>query len=194
MVRFRTVCPAILQYLDSRPGQIRLVDYGCGQDILFKKYFDSTYPSYASRIHYIGLDPLIASNSDPSLHGIEIIRSQFEKVKLSSKADVTIMLAVLEHVDDAALLLEVALHNTSKGGIIVGTTPSPLAKLPLEFLSYTLGIISTREIEEHKRYPTRQTITTALKKITETSPVKLYHTHRYFEFGLNNYFFIKKLS
>lgn len=188
------VCPAILEYLHAHAGTIRLVDYGCGQDILFKKYFDSTYPSLASRIHYIGLDPLITITSSSNTNDIEIIRSRFEKVKLQDKVDITIMLAVLEHVDDAAQLLEVALENTKKGGIIVGTTPSPLAKLPLEFLSYTLGIISTREIEEHKRYPTRQSINNALQQISTNSGFKLYHTHHYFEFGLNNYFLIRKLS
>lgn len=188
------MCPAILHYLESHSGQIRLIDYGCGQDILFKKYFDSTYPMYASRIDYIGLDPLISQSKKYPSRSVSIIRSHFEKVKLTSKVDVTIMLAVLEHVDDATMLLQVALENTKKGGIIVGTTPSPLAKLPLEFLSYTLGIISTREIEEHKRYPTRHSINQALQKISESTNLKLYHTHRYFEFGLNNYFLIRKLS
>ncbi len=188
------VCPAILQYLDSHPGKVRLIDYGCGQDILFKKYIDSTYPTYASRIHYIGLDPLITSTDSSNASTVEIIRSRFEKIQLKVKVDITIMLAVLEHVEDAAQLLEVALANTKKGGIIVGTTPSPLAKLPLEFLSYSLGIISTREIEEHKRYPTRHSINKAIQQISESSNLRLYHTHQYFEFGLNNYFLIKKLS
>ncbi len=189
LFRFREISSTISLYAKNE-NHIVLVDYGCGQDILLKKYFDFVHPQLSKKIEYIGVDPLMPKNT--SVGKVKIYKSKFEDLKLSVKADIVVMLAVLEHVDDATELIDNALGIIKPNGMIIGTTPSPLAKLPLEFLSYVLGIISVREIEEHKRYPTKNSIESSLQAIQRKKRVKLEFVHHYFEVGMNNFFQIKK--
>lgn len=189
--RFREVTPALQSYLERSKRRITIVDFGCGQDILYKKYLDLQFHDTARRVRYIGIDPLIHPHAHDRIGHAEIIRSKFEHVSLSHQADIVIMLAVLEHVDDASALLESAARLLKPGGLILGTTPGPLAKLPLEFFSSILGIISVREIEEHKRYPTRESLRVDVKRASKRVGKKLSLRHHYFELGLNNYFEIR---
>ncbi len=193
LFRFREITPSILSYLQKNTGSVTVVDYGCGQDILYKKYMNVQFSQYAHRLHYVGIDPLIHEEHHDLIGHAKVIRSKFEEVKLPKKADIIVMLAVLEHVDDASVLLESALRLLKPGGMIIGTTPSPLSKVPLEFFSYNLGIISTREIEEHKRYPTKESIEKAAKLAGKRVKKQVTLTHHYFELGLNNYFEIRSL-
>lgn len=191
LFRFQAITPTVKAYLEEHVGIIRIVDYGCGQDVLYKKYLDLKLPQYKSRIEYVGIDPLIHEKQHDLIGHAEIIRSKFERIKLPKKADIVVMLAVLEHVDDATVLLHSAMKLIKPGGMIVGTTPSPLSKYPLEFFSYGLGIISVREIAEHKRYPTKVTLEHDSKIAAKRLKKSIQFTHRYFEFGLNNYFEVR---
>ena len=58
----------------------------------------------------------------------------------------------------------------------------------LEFLSFNLGLISSREIEEHKTYFDKEDLIALVGPMTV--PIEMHHT--YFEFGYNNLFVIKK--
>jgi SAM-dependent methyltransferase len=66
--------------------------------------------------------------------------------------DCVTMLALLEHLDEPAKLLSEAHRILKAGGTIIATTPPPRAKWLLEFLAFTIGIISKEEILDHKHY------------------------------------------
>lgn len=100
------------------------------------------------------------------------------------------MFAVLEHVDDPASLLAVAYEKLKDHGSIIATTPTWLAKPILEFLSSVIGVISPREIQEHKQYFSKQ----SLEELARALPNQRNCTwsHRYFELGLNNVLVVNK--
>jgi len=177
----------IIQEKAATKKQITLVDFGCGQDILYYKYLSHTSPSLAKKLNYIGIDPLIDPKSARKLKAVTLINKRFEDIKFKEKADIISIFAVLEHVDDPAELLLTAAKHLKPDGVIVATTPSPLARYPLEFFSYVLGIIAKREIDEHKRYPNRKFLLGLNKQL---KGLKI--EHEYFEFGLNNYCVIGK--
>ncbi len=179
--RFQVSLPYIREQL-SLHTIITVIDYGCGQDILYYKYLRYHFPDQVHRIHYIGIDPLLQKAASKD---VTLLKSTFETVKAPSKADVIVMFAVIEHVEDPVRLLNQALGSLKKGGVIVATTPSPLAKPVLEFFSYVLNIISIREINEHKRYPTKRTLMEMCRSIRpKHSSISVLHS--YFELGLNN--------
>lgn len=176
----------VLERQLSRKKSITLIDFGCGQDILYYKFITQVFPEAKNRLKYIGVDPLLKKATSPD-KSVILLKSKFENVKLTEKADVITMFAVLEHVDDAAFLLQNAAKLLKPTGIIIITTPSPLARFPLEFLSYEMGVIARREIDEHKRYPDR---TFLLKLNQKLSGLTL--TQEYFEMGLNNFCLVSR--
>lgn len=175
--RFTMADKIIEQKIESK--KLTLIDYGCGQDILYYKYLKQVFPRL--NLKYIGIDPLLEKSLQIKSSNVELIRQKFEGAKLAEKADIITIFAVLEHVDDPAKLLRAAASCLKPDGIIVLTTPSPLAKLPLEFACYVLGIIAKREIDEHKRYPDREYLLGLKDNLG-----KLDIQQQYFELGLNN--------
>lgn len=193
LFRFRAIDHALVSKIvqsKKNDNPVVVVDFGCGQDILLYKYMRFVHPTLIDRIEYVGVDPLLRSTKS-RFANVTLIKSQFEKIKLHDKADLVVLLAVLEHVDDDTELLTSAARLLGKKGKIIGTTPSPLAKHPLEFLAYRIGTISAREIEEHKRYPTKEEIESAVLKVGRKIKRKLLVSHHYFELGMNNYFEIR---
>lgn len=169
-----------------------LIDFGCGQDILYHKYLRHTFPLISQKMRYIGIDPLLPK-SEKRGHNVELFKSTFEKSLLNTKAEVITMFAVIEHVDDPYVLLSNACRLLKPGGILIATSPSPLAQLPLEFCCYILGIISKREIDEHKRYPTKKSLMHLVERL-QKNKVNIRATHRYFELGLNNLLIIHRVK
>lgn len=163
--------------------EVTILDLGCGQDTQYYHYLIKTFPELKNRLRYIGVDPLIKPRKTKNT---EIIASKFETIKLNQKADIVCLFAVLEHVDDAGELIRKALSLTKSDGVVIATTPTPLAQIPLEFFSAVLNIISKREIDEHQRYPTRRSLLAI--KLPRGASVH----HEYFEFGLNNYFVVSR--
>ena len=163
---------------------VTIVDFGCGPECLYYTYLQVTYPQDIHRIMYVGVDPLLPK--EVKKKNFVTIKSKFEKIRTLPKADIIVMFAVLEHVDNASELLRTASRFLKKNGQIIGTTPSPLARLPLEFFCYILGIIAKREIDEHKRYPTRSFILSLQSKMKDFKICQ-----SYFELGLNNLFIVK---
>lgn len=186
--RYQRALPALSHYLASKKGQITIVDYGCGQDVLFYKYLRLKFPEAIKRITYIGIDPLITPTRKTHFY---LIRSKFETAKLATKADVAVMFAVLEHVDDPTQLLQSALNLLKPQGKIIATTPSWAAKPVLEFFSYVLGVIAPREIDEHQRYFSKTSVEKIFAQLRRQFAFRQ-ATHTYFEFYLNNYLEITK--
>lgn len=196
--RFNTSLPVISAALAARK-KITLIDIGCGQDVNFFKFLEIHFPDRIKDIEYIGLDPLIeADEINANLpKNCTILTTPFEKLIKSKKlpqADIVSMFAVLEHVDDDVELLGFALTLMKKTGTLVATTPSFLAQTVLEFLSFQLGLISRREIEEHKRYFSKKTVEAAYAALPKKLKTDRQLKHRYFEIGLNNEILISPIN
>lgn len=183
--RFSKADPFVEAKLKEKQ-KVTVVDLGCGQDTQYFKYLCAVFPEYKDKIQYIGVDPLIKPKKTKQ---VQIIASKFEDLKLTEKADVVTMFAVLEHVDDPGKLLKHAVSLLKPDGVILATTPTPMARYPLEFFCYVLGIISKREIDEHQRYPTRASLLDLKRKLGKVSCL-----HEYFELGLNNFLLVRKDS
>lgn len=187
--RFGTSTGTLKHLFSSKRGKIRIVDYGCGQDILFYKFLQHKFPDELGRVEYIGLDPLIKSYKKKN---IQVYKTRFERAHIKTKADLVVMFALLEHVDDPPALLRQAISLLDQGGVILVTTPSWVSKPILEFLSFGIGVISQREIAEHKRYFSRSQMLGLGKTLQKN--FRIQYSHEYFELGLNNLFTITRLD
>ncbi len=166
---------------------ITLIDFGCGQDILYYKYLQQIFPSRVFNFKYFGVDPLLNPRLSIKSKKVSLIKKKFEISEIKEKADIITMFAVLEHVIDPAKLLRQAAKALKPDGIMIITTPSPLARFPLEFASHVLGIIAEREINEHQRYPNRKFLLAMNHELKTLS-----FEHEYFELGLNNLLVVRK--
>lgn len=171
-----------------------ILDIGCGQDILFAHYLQDHFPALLESGHYFGIDPLMKVKGRTFPKGVTIIPKMFQhsESKTIPSGDLIVMFALLEHVPDPFELLSFAVSKLKKGGRLVLTTPSPLAKPILEFLAFTVGIISEREIDEHENYFTRQDLLALYEQLPAKLKKSLSVHHKYFELGLNNLLVIEK--
>ena len=98
--------------------------------------------------------------------------------------NVVTMHAVLEHLVEPERAVRYVYDVLAPGGCFLFTVPSNAAKPVLEFLSFRLGLVSRQEIEDHKQYFNRDSCLALLKQPgAEFRRV----SHKYFQFGLNNY-------
>lgn len=97
-----------------------------------------------------------------------------------SSFDHVTMLAILEHFENPERVLIECNRILKKRGSLIITTPTPESKFILETLSFKFGLVSTNEIQDHKRYFSREALRFALKnanfKKVDIKP---------FQFGLN---------
>lgn len=191
LFRYEQSVPIIRKQL-KKHDKITLLDVGCGQDVLFYNYLQYKFPDQVNKIKYVGLDPLIDKKTILN-QDIQTIKMNYEKhfSNTKNRYHCIVLFAVLEHVDDPTNLLLVLSQLLRNDGYLIGTTPAIPAKPVLEFLSYQMGIISKREIDEHKNYFNKRIILNIFEKISKKVK-KLSCYHRYFEFGLNNLFVIKR--
>lgn len=180
-----------VQHLDKN-RQLTLVDLGCGPQLRFYHFLAKAGVQVKK---YIGVDPLIEPavvsrfTNQPSISIItRALRRKIEQE--SATVDYVVAFAFFEHINNPKEILGEAYRLLKPGGKIILTVPSPKAKRVLEFLSFKLGIISRREIEEHKRYFNQE----QLMKLLPKGVIQSATFHRYFEFGLNNLFVITKPS
>lgn len=164
-----------------------IVDLGCGPKARFYKYATKKGVKIKK---YIGIDPLIKSNLFTQ-NNIVIYKSSLnEKVPLpKGNADFVVGFAFLEHINNPEIIINDGLRVLKKGGRAIFTAPTPKAKKILEFLSFKLGLISKREIAEHKNYFTKDSL---IELINDKNNYKVIHS--YFELGLNNIFVLEKLK
>lgn len=157
-----------------------VVDIGCGHT-----------PHLLNRLeHYIkngfGIDPLIKDQTLPKFKLLSQLLA--DKIPLRSNfADFVTMAAVLEHLDNPEAILSEAHRILKKGGKLLLTTPSHFNKPLLEFLSFGLGLVSVREIAEHKRYFWKKELLDAIQR-AKFRKIK----HEYFELWLNNFIVAEK--
>ena len=105
--------------------------------------------------------------------------------------EIVLSMAVFEHIDPFILIdiLGELTDRTSKNAIIFGTTPTPLARPVLQFLSYKLRLIDESQIRDHEIYYDDFWFNKVLSKTDWT--LSYYKT---FQFGLNSEFILSKKS
>ena len=182
-IRFRKTTKIIKKY--KKP--IIIVDLGCGP---LAPFFDYLKKQRVKIKSYIGIDPLVNVKNKREKE-VKLIKKPInKKIPLKSNlADFVVAHAVLEHLDNPQEMLKEMIRITKNKGRVIITTPTPLSKKLLEFLAFRLGLISSREIKEHKNYFNKKT----LKRLTDGID-GIRTKHEYFEFGLNNLLVISKES
>lgn len=130
-----------------RPDSVAL-DFGCGHQALFLR-------TIAGKIRRgIGID----YDADPGriAANIEIRQTHFrDRLDFPDRSfDQISLLAVLEHIplDQVDVLFREFRRLIRDDGIVLITTPTPLAKPVLEFMAFRLKIISEAEIADHRHY------------------------------------------
>lgn len=99
------------------------------------------------------------------------------------------MLAVLEHLNYPLDMLKQIARVLKPNGVLILTVPSHLAKPVLEFLAYKLKIVSEAEIRDHKAYYDKKDLQNLIVQV----PNLHLNTHKYFQFGMNNFAIIHKV-
>ena len=127
----------------------RILDIGCGNNPVFLRetVFSEKY----------GLDKSIGSavSTDLRENEIRILVCDLEKDQHlpfnSGFFDVVTMLASIEHLDSQKVkpLIGDICRVLKMGGVFILTTPSPLARVPLQLMS-RLRLVSDVEIKDHK--------------------------------------------
>jgi 2-polyprenyl-3-methyl-5-hydroxy-6-metoxy-1,4-benzoquinol methylase len=171
---------ATLGFLKKHSSQntIHGLDIGCGYYGAFVNKANTL-----ENVHFVGCD-LSVNEADKNLFVSDVFDLH---LKTDNQFDVIVLHAVLEHVENPKALLLSMLTIMNKSGHIIMTFPSPKAKRILEFLSFTLGIISKIEIEDHKNYWNRETFAQYLKQKSIPLSIKKHH---YFQWYCNNWFLL----
>ena len=151
-----------------------LCDVGCGNGIFLQSISPYIKAGY-------GFDKKVVESSVGNIHLKKVYLDNHIPLD-DGMADCVTLLAVFEHLDQPADLLRECHRIMKPGGRILITTPSPMSKPLLEFLSFRLNIVSPVEIRDHKHYYSKVELTTILGHCGFTN-LKV----KSFEFGLNNF-------
>jgi ubiquinone/menaquinone biosynthesis C-methylase UbiE len=179
-----------LSYID-KTKPVTIADLGCGPKM---RLYHAAKKNGISLARYFGVDPLLDDavlGEYTDVKDIELVKKPMEKqIPLpDNSVDYCVAFAFLEHIDFPDEILNDSLRVVRPGGSVIMTTPSYKSKPVLEFLSFKLGIISPREIEEHKNYFDGP----RLKKMIEPSQEQCQKIHHaYFELGMNNLLVLTK--
>ena len=159
-----------------------IFNYGCGPEAKFYSYLLDKNIRFKK---YYGFDPLLKKDIlDKKL----LITSDWNRIK-TRKFDLITMFAVIEHLLYPDFDFGPILRQLKGNGYLILTTPSKLAKPVLEFLSYKLGLVSRREIEEHQHYFNLLEIEYLFRKYG-----LIIMKNRLFELRMNNYVLLKKIG
>jgi 2-polyprenyl-3-methyl-5-hydroxy-6-metoxy-1,4-benzoquinol methylase len=123
-----------------------VLDVGCG-------YRGELLRTLSSRIvSGCGID--ISVDDSVSAGNIRLVGGDLSEGLPFSDAtfDVAVSLANIEHLENPESVVREISRVLKSGGTLLLTTPTKKAKPVLEFLAYTLHVISEREIRDHKRY------------------------------------------
>ena len=158
----------------------KVLDFGCG----IKNWNSEFIGKYPKLIH--GLDRSMQTSKEKD-YFVEIFRD-IEDLPLNDY-EIVLSIAVFEHIDPFILIdiLSELTDRTSKNAIIFGTTPTPLGRPVLEFLSYKLKLIDETQIRDHEIYYDDFWFNKILSK---TNWILSYY--KTFQFGLNSEFILSK--
>jgi SAM-dependent methyltransferase len=162
---------------------LNVLDLGCGYNASFLKKISPVIKTGLG-IDGVVTKEIVAPNIKLISHNLE------EDLNLPpNHFDLVVSLAVLEHITDPEKFVKQIYRSLKKNGRLIMTTPSPMAKPVLEFLSFRLGVVSKQEIHDHKNYFSKTDITTLLIN-TRFSKSKI--QIKLFTFGLNTFVVAKK--
>ncbi len=155
----------------------RLLDVGCHD----RSLIDRVHPRIESAV---GIDTNVTSSSDGR---VEILRGRFPDDRRFDDAcfDCITMLAVLEHVDDPAVLATECERILAPGGRLVLTVPHPRVDVVLDILMF-LGLADGMAAEEHHGFDVEAT-----RSLFETAKLSLFRERR-FQLGLNRLYVFEK--
>jgi ubiquinone/menaquinone biosynthesis C-methylase UbiE len=176
-MRVKKVLPAIHRYPDCR-----LLDVGCGWDYRLLKTVE---PFISSGV---GIDFKVREMESAKIKTLRMLMTGSLPFEPES-FDIVTMLAVLEHLSDPLRMISETERVLKKGGRLVLTVPSKIAKPVLEFLAYRLHIVSEVEMKEHKQYFNHKDLRGLLCRSGMTI-----EQHRYFQMGMNNYCVARKTT
>ncbi|MFH1462560.1 MAG: methyltransferase domain-containing protein [bacterium] len=164
------------------PKNSIVCDIGCGSDALFLR-------SISGKIQQgIGLDEKVENYRDAKFEFKKF--KVFKDIPLEREScDAVTMIAVLEHLTSLQLVLNESFRILKKGGKLILTTPTPLAKPILDFFAFKLRLIDEGEIRDHKNYFWPKDIKKMLK---ESGFTEEDIRSKYFEFFLNSLIIAKK--
>lgn len=172
--------------LESIPKNkpVTIADLGCGPKV---RFYHFAKKHGAKLKEYIGIDPLI--REFPNSRDLKVIKSPLKKKILlpSNSVDYVVGFAFLEHIDYPEDMISESIRILKKNGKAIFTTPTFRAQKLLEFLAFKMGIISKREILEHRQYFNEQKLYDLVNKHDKNKV-----NHSYFELGLNNLLIITK--
>lgn len=148
-------------------------DLGCGQKADFLKRQEEKIA------RGFGLD--LEVDKAVQTNKITLIAADFNRLLPlpDNSVDLVSSMAVLEHITNCGRHLQEIRRILKRGGKIVATTPSPLAKPVLELLCL-LRLIDKREIEDHKRYFSKK----QLQQLFQQTGFNLVTVSR-FQLGMN---------
>lgn len=125
------------------PLNCTICDIGCSNGLLLKKMTKKIKMGY-------GLDNDICIKKEGNLV-FKKIDLEKQSIKIGTKVDAAIMLAVLEHMNNPERVLKNIYNILSKNGKFIMTTPSKKAEPILEALAY-LNLVNPKIIRDHKSY------------------------------------------
>ncbi len=156
-----------------------ILEIGCGPQAFFLR-------SLASQRNkkLIGIDPKLERNLSLPDNLTLIKEKIIDKINLANDSvDCVIMLAVLEHLDKPSQVLNEVYRILKPNGLLCLTTPTPLGKKIIEFLSFKLKLIDPAQVLEHKNYFNKNNLEKMAQKAGFTKT-----KHQYFQLGCNNFF------
>lgn len=135
----------------------------------------------------VGLDP-----AAPPLEGnprLITLRERLDRELPFETAsfDVVSMLAVHEHLSQPEAVVADVWRVLRPVGWFVGTVPSVLGKPVLEFLTYRLHLADPEQVRDHKKYYDRASLQALLGQSGFATV-----GHKYFQLGMNNFFYAQK--
>lgn len=177
-MRLRRMLPYIV-------GDDTVLDFGCGYQAYFLDHIKDKIKKG------IGLDYDVETKKFGK--NIDLCNFHF-KDKLpypDKKFNTVFMLAVIEHIDIVKVpkLFKEIQRILKKKGTLILTTPTLRGKILLEFLAFTLGVISKEEVGDHKKYYNRRD----LENLAEKYGFSI-ETYKTFQLGGNSLCVLKKLT
>ncbi|OGH68390.1 MAG: hypothetical protein A3I29_04070 [Candidatus Magasanikbacteria bacterium RIFCSPLOWO2_02_FULL_44_11] len=124
------------------------VDLGCGYNALLLKWVIQKFKIEKA----VGID--LSCNQALANEKISFLNGNLNNdLNLADNSvDLVTSLAVLEHLANPLKNIQEIYRILKPGGRLVLTTPTPLSKPILEFLSFKLGLINEDEVKDHKDY------------------------------------------
>jgi 2-polyprenyl-3-methyl-5-hydroxy-6-metoxy-1,4-benzoquinol methylase len=160
----------------------KIIDFGCGSNFqkITKRY------SKASKAVLIDLygDDFIKNNIKFINYNKDLNKIDVELK--NEKFDIIILAAVIEHLDNPAVIIKFFKKFLNKNGYFLLTAPSIYSKPILEFMAFKLHLINEDLVKEHKRYYNKDQYIN-LAKETESNLINF----KFFLLGMNTMAILK---